>query len=66
MLPKVRKGGIQKDERNKSIVLAFTSRQDEAGIKSSLAKEFGLSSRTIDRILEGAGIDHKLTKDAPM
>lgn len=51
--------------RNKSIVSAFKSRRGEVGIKSSLAKEFGLSRRAIDFILEEEMIDHRLTKRKP-
>lgn len=52
-------------QRNKSIVSAFKARRHEVGIKSSLAKEFGLSRKSIDLILEAEGIDHKLTKGKP-
>lgn len=48
---------LPKKERDKRICSAFLNRKGERGLKSSLAREFELSCKSIDLILADAGID---------
>lgn len=60
--PSTAKRSIDNTERDKAIALAFEQERHVRGIKSKLAKTWGISRKAIDLILEKQGINPLTTK----